>query len=198
MTIRILQGDCREVLKTLPDQSVHMVCTSPPYLGLREYGTATWEGGDAACDHVTPTNKGPSQNKGGAAQANGHGPRLGGNCPKCGALRVDQQIGLEPTPAKYVAELVAVFRELWRVLRDDGTVWLNLGDSYNAGRNGGHPGGKNSGFQQVDERYVGRSGVNVPGFKPKDLIMIPARVAIALQDDGWWIRSDVIWHKPNP
>ena len=88
MTVRILQGDCRDVLKTLPDESVHCVVTSPPYWGLRDYGVAG-------------------------------------------------QIGLEATPEAFVSELVDVFREVRRVLRDDGTVWLNLGDSYSAGGNGG-------------------------------------------------------------
>lgn len=107
------------------------------------------------------------------------------------------QIGLEPTPDAFVARLVDVFREVKRVLRDDGTLWLNLGDSYNAGRDGGHAGGKK---QASLGRHNGiqRSGANVPGLKPKDLIGIPWRVAFALQADGWWLRSDIIWHKPNP
>ncbi len=111
---------------------------------------------------------------------------------------VDGQIGLEKTPEEYIAKMVAVFREVWRVLRDDGTLWLNMGDSYNAGRNGGWAGGKKSGFQQVDERYQPRSGANAPGLKPKDLCGIPWRVALALQADGWYLRQDIIWHKPNP
>ncbi len=110
---------------------------------------------------------------------------------------VDGQIGLEATPDEYVARMVAVFREVRRVLNDDGTLWLNLGDSYNAGRNGGHAGGKK---QASLERHNGieRSGANVPDLKPKDLIGIPWRVAFALQSDGWWLRQDIIWHKPNP
>lgn len=109
----------------------------------------------------------------------------------------DGQIGLELTPDEFVAALVAVFREVRRVLRDDGTLWLNLGDSYNAGRNGGHAGGKK---QASLERHKGieRSGANVPGLKAKDLIGIPWRVAFALQADGWYLRQDIIWHKPNP
>jgi DNA modification methylase len=148
MGIRVLVGDCRDVLRTLDAESVQCVVTSPPYFGLRDYGIAG-------------------------------------------------QIGLEATPDAYVAEMVAVFREVRRVLRHDGTLWLNLGDSYNAGRDGGHAGGKK---QASLERHKGiaRSGANVPSLKPKDLIGIPWRVAFALQADGWWLRSDIIWHKPNP
>lgn len=111
---------------------------------------------------------------------------------------VDGQIGLEETPDAYVAELVAVFRAAWRVLRDDGTLWLNLGDSYASGGNG------------TSTRYQEMRGVNTAlaqalprkvapvGLKPKDLIGIPWRVAFALQADGWYFRQDIIWHKPNP
>lgn len=106
------------------------------------------------------------------------------------------QIGLESTPGEYVASLVAVFREVRRVLRGDGVLWLNLGDSYNAGRDGGHPGGKAQ-WKPGEQKYVGRSGANVPGLKPKDLIGIPWLVAFALRADGWWLRSDIVWHKPN-
>ena len=108
---------------------------------------------------------------------------------------VEHQIGLESTPDAYVAEMVAVFREVKRVLRDDGTLWLNLGDSY-AGHNlpGWRPGNevKNGGVSN-------KNGVGyIDGLKPKDLIGIPWRVAFALQADGWYLRADIIWHKPNP
>ena len=106
----------------------------------------------------------------------------------------EKQLGLEDTPEEFVNNLVKVFREVKRVLRDDGTVWLNLGDSYNAGRNGGHAGGS----KQNHKKYLQRSGANVVGLKPKDLIGIPWRVALALQQDGWYLRQDIIWHKPNP
>lgn len=108
---------------------------------------------------------------------------------------VEGQLGLEKTPEEYVQKMVEVFREVRRVLRDDGTLWLNLGDSYNAGRDGGHAGG---GKQGSHVKYVQRSGANVPGLKPKDLVGIPWRVALALQADGWYLRQDIIWHKPNP
>jgi len=111
---------------------------------------------------------------------------------------VDGQIGLEPTPDEFVAELVAVFREVRRVLRDDGTVWLNLGDSYNSGASGGL-GGSTLGGGQSNQGVSNRSGRGVVNsLKPKDLIGIPWRVAFALQADGWYLRQDIIWHKPNP
>jgi len=121
------QGDCRKVLAELPAESIQCVVTSPPYWGLRDYGT-------------------------------------------------DGQLGLEQTPDEYVANMVEVFHAVRRVLRKDGTVWLNLGDSY-AG----------SGKGQMGD-----------GIKPKDLVGIPWRVAFALQADGWYLRSDIIWSKPNP
>lgn len=109
---------------------------------------------------------------------------------------MDEQIGLEQTPAEYVQKLVSVFRECWRVLRDDGTLWLNLGDSYNGSGKG--PAGCTSQLGKVLEAQALNKRSNVDGLKSKDLIGIPWRVAFALQDDGWYLRSDIIWHKPNP
>ena len=117
----------------------------------------------------------------------------------------DGQIGLEQTPDEYVAKMVEVFREVRRVLRDDGTLWLNLGDSYQSGR--GMPGGAKKyaeGKHTVDAKQPARrfglrpTDVPIPGLKPKDLVGIPWRVAFALQADGWYLRQDIIWHKPNP
>ena len=127
-------GDCRDVLKTLPDKSVDCCVTSPPYWGLRDYQTGTWEGGDSDCLHMRTTKI--SKNT-----ATGHKARAQqGNvvsdaiyktkCPKCGAVRKDKQIGLEETPEEYTKNIVNVFREVRRVLKDDGTLWLNLGDTY--------------------------------------------------------------------
>lgn len=108
----------------------------------------------------------------------------------------DNQIGLEQIPDEYVNEMVTVFRDIHRILADDGTVWLNIGDSYNqvkSNRSGQH--GFNDGRTNRSERFsVG--GVN--GLKPKDLVGIPWRLAFALQADGWYLRQDIIWHKPNP
>ena len=147
MTVTIRRGDCREVLRTLPDESVHCCVTSPPYFGLRNYGC-------------------------------------------------EGQIGLEATPDAFVAELVTVFREVRRVLRDDGTLWLNLGDSYaNDGKWGGRTGGKH--VKALHCSPIGRNK-RYTGLKPKDLIGIPWMVAFALRADGWYLRQDIIWHKPNP
>lgn len=110
------------------------------------------------------------------------------------------EIGLEQTPVAYVAEMVAVFREVRRVLREDGTLWLNLGDSYNAAGRTGH--GTREGCKQGTNRAsatgMDNCRVTAHGLKPKDLIGIPWRVAFALQADGWYLRQDIVWHKPNP
>lgn len=124
----------------LRDKSVQCVITSPPYYGLRDYGTAQWEGGDPECDHKQSV----ARHDGGRVNVNGfHGSSASDSdkgqmnyrdvCQLCGAVRIDQQIGLETTPAEYVAHIVTVARELWRVLRDDGTMWLNLASSYSSG-----------------------------------------------------------------
>jgi len=104
---------------------------------------------------------------------------------------VEGQLGAEPTPDEFVEALVRVFREVWRVLRDDGTVWLNLGDSYSNGGGTTQAAGKKYGGRSIDIRPD-------DGITPKDLIGIPSRVAFALQADGWYLRQDIIWHKPNP
>ena len=106
------------------------------------------------------------------------------------------QIGREETPEAFVEALVEVFRGVWRVLRDDGTLWLNLGDSYaNDGKWGGSSGGKHAKALHGDTG-IGRRKTRT-GLKPKDLIGIPWRVAFALQADGWWLRSAIVWEKPN-
>ena len=152
MDHRIIQGDCIEGLRTLPDASVHCCVTSPPYWGLRDYGH-------------------------------------------------DGQIGLESTPEAYVARMVEVFREVRRVLRDDGTCWVNLGDSYAATTKGSGGTGKSTlAGTPNDENgqiFTPRR-LDIGSLKPKDLVGIPWRVAFALQADGWWLRQDIIWHKPNP
>ncbi len=207
--VRLYHGDASAVLATLPAGSVQTCVTSPPYWGLRDYGTGQWDGGDASCDHLGPpmrTNNKPTDGSasfhGGTQRANEPWP--GGECGRCGARRVDDQLGLEPTPSEYVERLVSVFREVRRVLRDDGTLWLNLGDSYAATNTQQPPHTRSKlppSHQGVhhdlftDKRGGGRP---VPGLKPKDLVGIPWRVAFALQADGWYLRSDIIWAKPNP
>jgi DNA modification methylase len=158
MGYQLVVGDCLETMKGLDAGSVQCCVTSPPYLGLRDYGHP-------------------------------------------------DQIGLEETPDAYVAKLVDVFREVKRVLRDDGTVWVVIGDSY-ATTPTGNMGTKsklNGAYtsetytRTIAEQYTKHTRPPIPvGLKPKDLIGIPWMVAFALRADGWWLRSDIIWHKPNP
>lgn len=149
-------GDVRDVLKELPDESVHCCVTSPPYWGLRDYG-------------------------------------------------FDGQIGLEPTIEEYVEKILSVFQEVKRVLSDDATLWLNIGDCYHSGDRGGWRGDahrwEKSELQQGNRGNAATVRPNrLPqaGLKDKDLVGVPWRVAFALQADGWYLRSDIIWHKPNP
>lgn len=207
--LTIHAGDCRDVLRELPSDSVHCVVTSPPYWNLRDYGTARWDGGDPACDHVqhaanpqrglphAGANSPAAMERTMATRAVAEGTLYRGTCGRCGAVRVDHQLGLEATPELYVDAMVEVFREVRRVLRKDGTLWLNLGDTY-ADR-------ANMGRGQTSRRDRGDLLPSKPnsiggGFrlKAKDLIGIPWRVAFALQADGWYLRRDVIWNKPNP
>lgn len=206
----VMQGDCLEVLKTLPDESINCCVTSPPYYGLRDYGTGKWVGGDPNCPHRR-TSKFSEKTITGH-----HQEELAGNvgdaiykkiCPLCGAVREDKQIGLEETPEAYIERLVQVFREVRRVLKDDGTLWLNIGDSYwGSGSRGFDFTGKLkpdiSKMQGSDKKYnlssVPKCTGNIDGYKNKDLIGIPWMLAFALRADGWYLRQDIIWHKPNP
>jgi DNA modification methylase len=208
--LTVYAGDCRAVMAELAGASVHTVVTSPPYWGLRDYGTATWTGGDEACVHSVGGQVNQTKDRGTlreTAIAAGQRPGVDASrCRLCGAVRVDGQIGLEPTPEAYVETMVAVFREVRRVLRDDGTVWLNLGDSYAGSGKGafGTDEARDAYRPKVKETYVPTraeaptAGVVPVGLKPKDLVGIPWRVAFALQADGWYLRSDVVWSKPNP
>lgn len=190
----LLVGDVREKLKELPDNSINCCVTSPPYWGLRDYGTASWEGGDKSCDHQPP-NDAPNSPKMTSGQKTSHAGRFAGShCFRCGAKRIDSQIGLEQTPEEYVEQMVNIFREVRRVLKDEGTLWLNLGDSY-AGNNSRASNNGRAGFGNPREGVFERTG---NGLKPKDLVGIPWRVAFALQADGWYLRQDIIWAKPNP
>jgi DNA modification methylase len=187
------------VLQGLESESVHCVVTSPPYWGLRDYGTAKWEGGDAECDH-----KGPPlcSDKSGLAGFTSENIKLRTNgtpfrdtCGKCGATRIDSQLGLERTPEEYIERMVGVFREVKRVLRSDGTCWVNMGDSYASDTKGsGGPSEKQ--LSNNGSRYTPIKLDH--GLKPKDLCGIPWMLAFALRADGWYLRSDIIWAKPNP
>lgn len=151
--IKIMQGDCRDVLKTLPAGSINCCVTSPPYFGLRDYGH-------------------------------------------------EDQIGLENTPEAFIQNLVEVFREVKRVLRDDGTLWVNVGDSYaSSGGKSGKVNNQSSTLQGGKATQASAASVRGKfdyGCKPKDLIGIPWMLAFALRADGWYLRQDIIWHKPNP
>lgn len=203
-TVRLYQGDVYQVLKALPTGSVHMAVTSPPYWGLRDYGTASWSGGDPNCAHdagkvekrTTETVSAAVIGVDGAFQrrvgrAGGDNSfQSGKTCRKCGAKRIDRQLGSEVIPdclgwargencarenwesACHVCRMVVLFHELRRVLRNDGTLWMNYGDTY----------------------YGGASDFVAPG----NLMGMPWRVALALQADGWILRQDIIWSKSNP
>jgi len=203
MTITIYKGDCRERLKSIPDKTFHTVVTSPPYWGLRDYGTATWIGGDPNCPHMRTTKVSKNTITGHKTMFE-QGSVVGDAifktiCPLCGAVRQDSQLGVEETPQEYVANMVQVFREVKRVLRDDGTLWLNLGDTYyNYRADGKYPKQTVSKTKQDLPEFSTARGNKLEGLKSKDLIGIPWRVAFALQEDGWYLRQDIIWHKPNP
>lgn len=146
MSLTLHVGDCREILKTIPDESVQCCVTSPPYFGLRDYG-------------------------------------------------MSQQIGLEADPGEFISSIVKVFREVRRCLSPDGTCWMNMGDSY-TGAAGGFQGVTG---QRSSRTHTARQPTKLPpGMAAKQLMGMPWRVALALQADGWWLRQDIVWHKPNP
>ncbi len=212
----------------LPDESVQMVVTSPPYWGLRKYDgeqELIWYG-DKDCAHewvkrkakLAESNHGQGKSTigyradGSYSLGKDGSPYLNelsqknkdagdtNTCSLCGAWR--GAYGLEPTPEMYVQHTVEILREIRRVLRKDGVVFWNIGDSY-ASTNMRH---NHNGIGQLtgsnlknQELYSPNSYNDVPeGLKPKDLCLIPFRVAIAAQADGWWVRSIIVWSKPNP
>lgn len=221
MAVRIIQGHVLDRLRELPDESVHCVVTSPPYYGLRSYGTEpqVW-GGDPTCEHVwhesersfeQGNKRKPSDD--GIAGRNRAGDKAvpvriiasEGFC-HCGAWRGD--LGLEPTPSLYLKHMVEVFREVRRVLRKDGTCWVNMGDSYHnlrTHKEGGQPPqsfykdkqGQPKRHGQPEVRGANRMA-SIAGLKEKDLMGMPWRLAFALQDDGWWLRSEITWCKRAP
>ena len=203
ITNKVFLGDSREVLKEFPDKCVDTCITSPPYWGLRDYGTSTWVGGDENCSHRRDTKKSDKCITGhkNFDEMLGVGDAIyKSECKRCGAKRIDSQIGLEEEVNDYIEQLVDVFGEVHRILKDDGTVWLNLGDSYSGST--GKSGGVSkiqSVKRQVDTGSIGSlRPAKVAGLKRKDLIGVPWRAAFALQKYGWYLRQDIIWHKPNP
>lgn len=166
----VLHGEAREMLRTLPEKSVQCVVTSPPYYRMRKYDVP-----DQTYLHEWSD------------------PKFGPMQP----LVWTGTLGWENSPQTYAAHLVDVFREVKRVLRDDGTVWLNIGDTY-AGSGKG-PTGHNGIGAQTKRQGFDSPGAHVPkSMKPKDLMLVPFYVAEALRNDGWYLRSSIIWHKPNP
>jgi DNA modification methylase len=188
-TQETMTGDCRDIMPTFRPKSFQMACTSPPYYRQRDYDTAQWEGGDHTCDHRILPDASPKTTRSRRAYQQGH---VLTNC-RCGARLTDRQIGIEETPAEYVANIVKVFRLVRPLLKPDGTVWLNLGDTYSAGGRGGH-GAK----QSTNRGTINLGPLHVDGLKAKQLLGIPWRCALALQDDGWWLRSAITIVKLNP
>lgn len=173
-TVRLFHGDCLAVCKRLPARSVQSIITSPPYWGLRDYGTGVWEGGNPSCPHSAPAD--PKAYLGSDGQLGRNNTNWDNRhalvkvCRKCGAKRIDEQLGCEPTPAQFVNNMVDIAREWKRILRADGTLWLNLGDCYGP-------------------KY---------DHKAKGMLGMPWKVALALQEDGWLLWQDIIWSKPSP
>ena len=201
----LVQGDVLAVLSKMEPDSVSCVVTSPPYFSLRKYDApdVVW-GGEPDCEHrflsasshplLTGGKSEKQATNAGSYVADQHGNRVAecAECAECGAWR--GQFGLEPTPELYVEHTVQVLRAIRRVLRPDGVVWWNIGDSYAGGGvvrgDGKWPDKHDSSLQRT---AYGRIGT----LKPKDLVLMPERVALAAQADGWWVRSRIIWHKPN-
>lgn len=203
--ITLYQGDAREILPQLEPNLAQCVVTSPPYFGLRDYQTGEWTGGESGCAHqksalrlgANLASSAASTRCGAKKIAETDFIQFADECGKCGATRADKQIGRENTPSEFVEAMSRVFGEVRRVMRDDATLFLNLGDSYaNDAKWGGSSGGKHVKALHGNTS-VGRTK-QITGFKPKDLMMMPHRVAIRLQDDGFWVRGDNVWHKPNP
>jgi site-specific DNA-methyltransferase (cytosine-N4-specific) len=209
--VRYLCGDSLQMLRTQPDKLVQTMISSPPYFHVRDYQTGRWEGGDPACDHrnnTSPRSARPWGRFHGVDDQFHETPYLE-TCGKCGAIRIDRQIGLERTPGQYVDRLVEVFREARRVLKDDGVLWLNLGDGY-VGSNCKHTGRNDANRRNRwgvfgDGEYIEahtegertKTQADYSGLRPGNLLGLPWRVALAMQADGWLLRQCCPWIKRN-
>ncbi len=186
-TVTLYTGDATTTLAGLPDNSADCVVTSPPYWGLRDYGTGRWVDGDPRCRHHLADDSSAT-------------PRC-----RCGARREDDQHGLETTPQVYIDRLRGVFAQVHRVLADTGTLWLNLGDSYAAGPLPGRTRDpmrtstlSGRAAAETLRESVRRAGAARTRSLPrKNLVGMPWRIAFALQADGWILRNAIVWHKPN-
>ena len=199
----VLEGDCRTTMRLLPEKCVQLAFTSPPYFGLRDYQApaSVWGGDDPDCRHewgdaIPGSNRGGSgtpTGRNGRGEEYARGAEKGQFCQQCGAWY--GCLGAEPTPQLFVAHLVEVFREVKRVLRDDGCVFLNIADSYSSQggpqvvqtRNSNRVGGSDT-----QNGGQSRSANTVP---EKSLCLVPERLAIALSDEGWIIRNRCSWMK---
>ena len=203
---QIICGTALEVLKPMPDgtdrSGFSCSISSPPYWGLRDYGTATWEGGDVECSHILEnTERGDGDRK----SCQPKGKYLTKDiCKRCGAKRIDQQLGLEKTFEEYIDKLCTIYDEVKRVLRKDGTCFVNLGDTYNSGGNNRTDSAKDktNTFLQMGGNLpdMGRVKVDtkLQGISAKSLCLIPQRFAIEMVNRGWILRNTIIWKKPNP
>ena len=205
MSTKIINGDILDVLKDLNDESVDCVITSPPYYGLRSYdGAKTIWGGDVNCNHEFNKNVESFVNLGFSKESpkftndgrlNDAEKNESAFCSKCGAWK--GQLGLEPSYKLYIEHLMMVTKELKRILKKTGNLFWNIGDS------SASSGGPSRHRGYPDPKWRGRAGnFDEPtaydqGIKPKSLMMIPERFAMAMIDDGWMLRNKIIWHKPN-
>ena len=208
MKQKVIIGNCLDVMRSMPDDSVDVCVTSPPYWALRDYGSdpAIW-GGSADCehdwtDHLEPSRGGVGRtanvgaNKDGEANNRGH-PTLSHYCSKCGAWK--GQLGLEPSPLEYIDHLMMVFDEVKRILKPTGACWVNIGDTYstfsNSGQHGNLDNRKSADGLELANNL--KKDIAKYGFPSKTLLQIPSRFAIAMTDRGWLLRNEIIWQKPN-
>jgi DNA modification methylase len=197
----VLYGDAVARLASIPDNHVQCIITSPPFYNVRDYGTRSWFGGDPTCEHDqaivhAPHHPGQVEQTKYQRVASGRGQTATtSSCSKCGAWY--GQLGLEPTVNLYVSHLVAVFRESRRVLRDDGVLWVEIDDSYSGSGRGptGISGRGNHSKRQGFKDGREMAGVTAPEMPAKNMVLVPERLILALQADGWTVRSKVVWAK---
>lgn len=183
---RVEVGDCLEVLKGMESGSVHCCVTSPPYFGLRDYGTGQWEGGDSDCKHEVRQNHNAAASSTllGSKKTVHHAQEgFRETCPRCGARRIDRQIGLESSPTEYIAALVRVFGEVRRVLRDDGTLWLNIGSCYASTPPGCKGVSKSSGLNGADTSTAYRETLENSVGQKRSSIVAGGDEPFALRED---------------